>query len=422
LPDSVLEPYMSEDKKNIDSDTMENSKKELSKKKHSEKKDIVEKPEQAENIENIKDKAIDPSETDQSEKEPLEQSAQNKEQKSKKTKLGIFVFFLFILLIALAFAGGFAYLSIEKRISSRAEEQTQSLQTNQEALQQQISALYQNNQRVENSQSSLQTALTALQSDSERQMQALALRIAQDEAIGAADWTLAEVEYLLNIANQRLATSKDSQTAIEMLEQADGILVELAYPELIPARRQIREDLTALKLVRRVDTEGLYFDLEALTKQLQGIQDFSPEYLAFEPRLIEDREEIPRHKKLWNGLVNAFKQLVRVQSGSDIGEPVYLESDEQSLTRQLSLQLQLRHAQLALLATQQSVFEGALNSAVAELSQYYPNSEKASGIADRLRVLASTNIQVDDMNINDSIRALSSVVDQLSKAEQGRGE
>jgi len=216
----------------------------------------------------------------------------------------------------------------------------------------------------------------------------------------------------LNIANQRLATNKDSQTAIQMLEQADAILLELSYPELTPVRRQISEDLTALRLVQRIDTEGLYFELDALSGQMKDLVQFSPEYVPQSE--LEESETDSWYQKFWDVLAHSLARFVRVQTSA--GEPEYLVSDEQAALSRLSIQLQLRHAQLAMLSGEQSVYEGALVSAAAELTQYYENNDKASVISQRLEELSSMSVSAQEMNVHDSIRALSLVVDQLSRA------
>lgn len=390
---------MSEDKKSTDTPTTDTTKEQPMDK-------SIEKP-----IESEPSSLSEVSEPTEKEIE-AEEKSEKKSKEGKKSKIIVFVLVLIIFLIAFFGGGYLAYLYLEKQNAERRDAQSLSLNSNLESVQQQLSDLKRANQNFQRSQSSLQTSLTALQSESERQMQALAQRISSNESTGVADWTLAEVEYLLNIANQRLTTNKDSQTAIQMLEQADSILFELAYPELTPVRRQISADLTALRLTNKVDTEGLYFELEALSSQLVGLADFSPEYI---PRAeLTEVEGEALHQKLWGHMTNALSKFVRVQT--DAGEPEYLVSDEQAALRQLGVQLQLRQAQLALLSAQESVYQGALSSAATELNRYYANSVKAAAMSDRLSELSNISVNSDEMNINGSIRALSSVVDQLSKA------
>jgi len=56
------------------------------------------------------------------------------------------------------------------------------------------------------------------------------------------DWLLAEAEYLLRMANQRLLLEKDVEGSLSMLQAADNVLVETRNPQLNPVRKTITED------------------------------------------------------------------------------------------------------------------------------------------------------------------------------------
>ena len=85
------------------------------------------------------------------------------------------------------------------------------------------------------------------------------------------DWRLAEVEYLLRLANQRILTSKDSQTALNLLKSADQILLELGDPRLYKVRHAIANDRAAIALVGEQDLEGAFLELSALSKQINSL-------------------------------------------------------------------------------------------------------------------------------------------------------
>ena len=77
-------------------------------------------------------------------------------------------------------------------------------------------------------------------------------------------WRLAEIRYLLGIAQRRLAIAQDTRTAIAALESADRAIAQLGSVRLLPLRRQIVEDLTDLRAVETADVDGIALRLQNL--------------------------------------------------------------------------------------------------------------------------------------------------------------
>ena len=335
-------------------------------------------------------------------KNSLNESSSNKKS-SGKTRRAPFVFVLILILLAFAGCGYGAYYYLNEQMLEREASFNDGLQRAIQGL----SNLESEGRALDRKQADLQRALTAAVAGMENQMTALAERLAASESTGPADWTLAEVEYLLRIANQRLITSRDHQTAIEMLQAADTILKELAYPELAVVRRQLVADITRLQLANQVDTEGVYFALEAMSAEIVGLKHFAPEQLeTAEPGLSE---ETSRWVVLRNRVVQTLSRYIRIET--DAGEPEYLVTDDQEVVRALAIQLQIRQAQLALLSGQQDIYTSALLAASGSVQRYYA----ADNIAARLAELSKRQVQQQAMDVSESIRILSNVVDQLSR-------
>ena len=82
------------------------------------------------------------------------------------------------------------------------------------------------------------------------------------------DWLLAEAEYLMRLANQRLVTERSTKNPVALLNTADEILRDLDEVDLFPVRKSLAEDITVLQMVVDVDREGLFLRLGALSDQL----------------------------------------------------------------------------------------------------------------------------------------------------------
>lgn len=331
----------------------------------------------------------------------------------KKSRGGLWFMFVLILLLA-AFSGGgyLAYVYLQEQRLESEELVAKDIAR----MEQNFAQLRDANNSLAGSQTNLQRALTALSQDSEAQILALAERISATESKGSADWTLAEVEYLLRIANQRLVTSRDTETAVEMLQTADSILRELPYPELVPVRRQLSEDIAKLQLANNLDVEGLYFELESLALEVDGLEGFDPEYI--EEESFSGKGGQSALSNLWNSVRTILNRYIRLQTNA--GEPQYLITEEQRVARLLTVQLQLRQAQLALLSSRQEIFSASLSSAANSINLFYARSDKGKVMVDRLDELSDTRLEKENLDISESIRALSSVVNQLSRLEEGQ--
>ena len=332
----------------------------------------------------------------------------SKTESHKKSRGFGWALFILILICA-AFSGGgyLAYYYLDQQFTQIARQQNGQIAE----LSSSIETLQRADQNVLNNQRNLQAAITSVVSETENQLLTLSDRISESEAEGKDDWTLAEAEYLLRIANQRLLTSGDKSSSIEMMQAADDIFRELAYPELTPVRRQLADDLTRVQMADSLDVEGIFFELEALVQQVVNLQHIEPESLLAAE--VETDSSTDLGRRLWSKIKSTLTRYIRIDTNT--GEPKYLLSEEQRVAQTLSVQLQIRQAQLAMLSNQQDVYSRALVAAANSIQQYYSGTAAASASQARLRELSEIRLQTGVLDISESIRALSSVVNQLSR-------
>ena len=85
-------------------------------------------------------------------------------------------------------------------------------------------------------------------------------------------WKLAEVEYLMSIAQHKLVLENDFAGAAKTLDAASGRIAELADPGLLPVRVRINEEIAALKTRNRPDLVGMTLTLARLGRQISTLQ------------------------------------------------------------------------------------------------------------------------------------------------------
>ncbi len=85
------------------------------------------------------------------------------------------------------------------------------------------------------------------------------------------EWRLAEIRYLIQVAEDRLQLMQDRATAMRALEAALGRLAELSDPTLEPLRQRLQHDLQRLAIPPGQDPVEVITKLE---KQLAGISAY----------------------------------------------------------------------------------------------------------------------------------------------------
>jgi uroporphyrin-3 C-methyltransferase len=237
--------------------------------------------------------------------------------------------------------------------------------------------------------------------------------------VGRSDqgWSLAEVEYLLRIANQRLQLQGDLKTAQQALAAADGRLRELADPHFLSVREQIARDLAAIEAVPAVDIEGITVTLNSWLQAVDELPVAGTRYqpvmetpaTAAEPgATVSNWRDLPR--LLWSALTELF---VLREHDKPVGP--MLPPEREYFLRE-NLRLQLGAARLALLRDDAVQYRATLTTAQDWLEVYFAaDSEKVRDLVTRLGELAAVDISPQLPDISASIRLLRQ---QLKLAEQ----
>ncbi|MGL6161029.1 uroporphyrinogen-III C-methyltransferase [Microbulbifer sp.] len=266
----------------------------------------------------------------------------------------------------------------------------------------------------------LQQQLAELQ----RSVTAQGNRLGELGNIGRQDWQLAEADYLLRLANQRLLLERDSRAALGLVEEANEILRDVNLPDLYGVRQQLARDLTALKLVENIDREGLYLRLRALEEQLVQV-DIRPEFELAKQDAVEEEEtpspaggeKLPVWERSWQNFTRFMRNSYRVRD-VDI-DPVLLSPQSEARFRQ-NLRLNMEQAELALLREDDTVYKDSLERARQLLLEYGTDNHRRQVLARELQELAQQPVIVELPSLSASQSALHNYIERLHKADPQR--
>ncbi|MCV6605803.1 MAG: uroporphyrinogen-III C-methyltransferase [Porticoccaceae bacterium] len=224
------------------------------------------------------------------------------------------------------------------------------------------------------------------------------------------DWLLAEAEYLLRLANQRLLTERSTASPVSLLQTADTILKDFDDPDLFAVRSQIANDITALKIATVVDREGLYLQLNALSTVIPQLTLL----LSADEKPVQQvaEQQTAQEQQSWGGRVvghlgnfaDGLKDYVRIRQRDKPIEPLLGVEEEQYLRH--NLRVMLEQAQLALLREEPQVYSASLGKCRQWLQQHFRENHVAQEFDQQLGQLAGQTVTSQLPEISASLQAL----------------
>jgi uroporphyrin-3 C-methyltransferase len=206
---------------------------------------------------------------------------------------------------------------------------------------------------------------------------------------------LAEAEYLVLAAGQRLALEYDVESALAALASADARLQTMNHPDLIGIRERLAADISALRGVELPDTVGLAVflaDIEATADTLPGRTRVTGTPVELAPASAVPEAE----RQGWRGALAAFWQdligLVQVRD-AELPDDVLFRPEQRDRLRE-ALRLELASARLAVLRRDTENLRASVRLLTDWLERFYDvDAAAVRGLLDRLRGLAGLELR-----------------------------
>ena len=221
----------------------------------------------------------------------------------------------------------------------------------------------------------------------------------------ARDWRLAEVEYLLRVANSRLLLERDAATAERLLGAADAILEELDDYALFEVRGLLAEERLALREAGGANTQTLFLRLEAVKDGLGELPARAPEYFgapAAEPTADPaSGNEAPG--SAWTALLDRLSNLYEFRTREGIAPRPVLRPDE-AVYLEFNLRLAFERAQLGALRNDQLLYGRSLESARRWIDEHLdPESPAVQGVRQEVDALLRFDVEASLPDISRSL-------------------
>lgn len=238
-----------------------------------------------------------------------------------------------------------------------------------------LSASDERMQKLEAAQSAALTTIDELRAHTaalDQSLKALATR-SSDKTL---DWILAECEYLILAASQRLALQQDAATASAALSAADDRLRRAEHPATAPLREQLAHDIQALNAVPLVDIEGLSLKFAA---QIRKADKLKTKPIAEVDTSFKHSREQRVTANNWRDVLQAMwddlKSLVEIKDDA-LPDGVLFDPKLRYFVEQ-NLKLELSSARLAILERDTTNFRVAVEIVQDAVARYYDADDAA---------------------------------------------
>ena len=237
------------------------------------------------------------------------------------------------------------------------------------------------------------------------------IAVQQNQKLGDAElqwkWAIAELQYLLTVANQRLLLANDVEGAQHALTLADQRAEAMDDYRLHSLRALLAEELLALATVARVDVEGMVLQLQSALNAVDDLKIWlGPEIRTAQDVIADENVEISKDwQQALDDMWMQVRSLVVIRHKQDGAAAVLMPEQRYFLYQ--NLRLQLETARFALLGSEEIIFNASIQAATDWLEQYFVGEERDAMLT-LLRVLQQQQIKTELPDISASLTWLKS--------------
>lgn len=343
--------------------------------------------------------------------------------KEKRSGAGFFIWLVVLLLCGAVGAGGYfgwQFWEQDKGRQAREAQMASLIESQNQQLQKLASEQQTVSASVAGTDEVAQTVQDSLQAVHQR-LNAHNKRLISISSTSRDDWLLAEAEYLLRLANQRLLTERATKGSQGLLETADKILAEMDDVDLFPIRQAIGEDLAALKLAPKVDRDGLFLRMAGLAKQIDNLPTL-PKRVPMAERNHSIEEPVLPENVTWQhrfqgwatSVFEYLKGFVHIRRNQPVN--VLLPPEAQAYVK-LNLRFMIERAQLAMLREEKVIYETSIQQAREWLQTQFPVNSQIEAFVLELDELENQEIIVPLPDITSSLEQLRVYIERLHKVK-----
>jgi uncharacterized protein HemX len=218
------------------------------------------------------------------------------------------------------------------------------------------------------------------------------------------DWLLADAEYLLSVANQRLLLMGDVNTTHEALEAADQRLRESGDAAAYKVREQLAKDISAISAINSADIVGIYATLQMLESQTHSLVLLLP-YAGKEVEApVAEIAPTKTKKDNVDGLLGQLEGMVTIRHVQQHVNEILTPEQAQFIREQLGVKLEM--VKISLVQQNDVLYQASLNDTQKWLIQNFVKEKEMERFSAALTKLADVRIRSEFPDISLSLKML----------------
>ncbi len=358
----------------------------------------------------------------------------SRKQQTARRRILVVLVLLIPILLGLLFVG-YSQMEMQQELATLRAENSQlsSVVNNQNSqltsLQQQLEAMPQQLEVDDNATRQLTQELTEqysqqltqqfsdqLQSQDEEvrrlraQLNTVASRQADNSGPSEQQWKLLEAEFLLELALRKIQIERDPLSASSLMQQADESLADSGSPNVLLVREALSEELAALQAIEDLDEEGVYLRLQNLASQIAQVDMVGSMRENFEARRNRESVDVETGTAASGMLDSTLQFLGSIfvwRRWEDDPQAMLAPGNETAILQRL--QLAVEQAKLAVLTTNNELYQGSLADCLRWLEQYaVVESELGQSVIAEVQVLQQIDV---DPSLPAPVRTISLLQD-----------
>ena len=226
------------------------------------------------------------------------------------------------------------------------------------------------------------------------------------------DWLIADAEYLLTVANQRLHLTNDTKTTREALIAADQRLRESGDAAVFKVREQLAKEIAAIKKLTTPDIVGIYSKIQILQNNVGKLTLFlphsgkgitKPDEEPAEPQKT-DEEQTEELQDILGSAIGELGDLVTVRHTDRPIKSILTAEVVYFIQQQLEVKLEM--VKLSLVQGNEKLYKAAISDSRDWLKEHFMMNKIAKNFNAELDHLDSIILSAQLPDISKSLKML----------------
>lgn len=373
-----------------------------------------------------------------------EQDIQNEAQPAigtqKKSYVGIIFGIINLIFILLLMAGGF-YLFSEMKDKQKAQgdvinkgdmreieasKQINAFQSQLGAMQSQIASFNQELAGKDNHFTKTLADFSQLHSEklesTRKELSEEVTQLKRQLGKTRGDWLVADAEYLLTVANQRLHLMADVNTTRMALEAADQRLRESGDTAAFKVREQIAKEISALEVVALPDIVGMYSSLQTLKQDVNTLAVLLP----YAGKPLTESKQVHDHAQKQDaehGVLNSALQLlegyVTVKHSDQPVTEIITEEEVEFIRQQLHVKIEM--IKIALVQQNDALYKTNIADAVQWINSNFTKNKNSKSFLSEFSRLDGIQLRTQFPDISQSLKMIKDITKLRIETDKALG-